>query len=122
MSIHLSKREGDGTVRTFLAIDLPLSLKTELAQLTSDFAAHGSSLKWSAADLLHITVKFLGGVANDRIVDVESTARDAAARVGPFMLSLSGLGAFPNPRTPRVIWVGLVEDEGYRSMAELFAH
>lgn len=120
MGTHLSKTTSEGAVRTFLALDLPFPLKTELGHLRSRFVAHTPLLKWSAPDVLHITVKFLGGVAQSRLDGVAESARSAAASVTPFTLSLAGIGAFPAARNPRVIWVGLEEDAGYATMQRLF--
>lgn len=119
MGGQLSKRGVASTVRTFLAVELPPSLKAELERLRSDFGDRGS-LKWSASSLLHITVRFLGNVHESRMPDVEAAARAAAARVEPFHLSLSRFGAFPNERAPRVIWVGLARDAGYEELHRLF--
>jgi 2'-5' RNA ligase len=47
-------------------------------------------------------------------------AGEAAECTRPFALSLAGLGAFPSLRKPRVIWVGLGRDEGYRDLQQLF--
>jgi RNA 2',3'-cyclic 3'-phosphodiesterase len=119
MGGQLSKRGVGSTVRTFLAVELPPSLKAGLDRLRSDFG-DSASLKWSASSLLHITVRFLGSVHESRMPDVEAAARAAAARVEPFHLSLAGLGAFPNERVPRVIWVGLARNAGYEELGRLF--
>jgi RNA 2',3'-cyclic 3'-phosphodiesterase len=120
MGGDLSKLERDVSARIFLAIALPPSLRAELAVLESSFASHATHLKWSAAELLHITVKFLGDVPVGRLGEVEDAARQAASLTAPFRLTTSSLGAFPNVRAPRVIWVGLEQDEGYEEMQRLF--
>jgi 2'-5' RNA ligase len=106
-------------MRTFLAIELPDSLRTRLAGLQPAFADQGS-LKWSSPALLHITVRFLGSVPAERIAEVEAAAREAAAEQAPFRLELAGLGAFPTERAPRVLWVGLAHDAGYDELQRLF--
>jgi 2'-5' RNA ligase len=61
---------------------------------------------WVAAENLHVTLKFLGGVDAARLALV-SAALDEAVRDRPaFELVVAGLGAFPTPTRPRVIWAG----------------
>lgn len=111
MSARLSKP--DAAIRTFLAIELPRPIQDDLGRIESDFVEHASALKWSAADLLHITLRFLGTVSSDNMRDVQEAARTAAGQCRPFTLCLSGLGAFPSATAPRVIWVGLERGPGY---------
>ena len=121
MSAQLSKPGTSSTVRTFLAVELPDSLKVELSTLQTFFAGDASPLKWTAPRLLHITVRFLGNMRQTRLPDVEAAARAGAGQTTPFTLQLSGLGAFPNEHSPRVIWVGLEHDAGYAELQKLFS-
>jgi 2'-5' RNA ligase len=108
-------------IRTFLALELPDALKSRLAGFEREFSHHASVLKWPAQDLLHITLRFLGGVPEDRMPAVMEAAEAVASQSAPFTLSLSGIGAFPGTRRPRVIWVGLHQDSGYDALLTLFA-
>lgn len=115
------RTQAQSVIRTFLAIELPDSVRTRLAGIERDFSHSMSTLKWSGPDLLHITLRFLGGVPQSRMASVMDVARTAAARTRPFHLTLSGLGAFPTVHKPRVIWVGLEKDAGYDVLQQLFA-
>ena len=64
-------------------------------------------MSWVAPQNLHLTLKFLGGVEPDRLEAV-AAALAAVAAAGPaFDLALQGVGAFPAPTRPRVIWAGV---------------
>lgn len=115
----MSKSE-EATVRVFLALELPLSLRTRLATLQSAFAGQ-APVKWSSPALLHITVRFLGNISTERLRALCDAAREAAASVPAFTLALAGVGAFPNDRVPRVLWVGIAQDAGYTRLQELFS-
>lgn len=108
-------------IRTFLAIELPLALKEQLSSLEPEFSRYAAGLKWSPRDLIHITIRFVGGVPETRLPLVMEAAGQAAGRAAPFSLPLSGLGAFPTMRKPRVIWVGLEPGWGLDTLHELFA-
>jgi 2'-5' RNA ligase len=56
---------------------------------------------------LHVTVKFLGQIDEDRVGAIAAAMATVAERTPPFELAVRGLGAFPTPARPRVVWVGL---------------
>jgi 2'-5' RNA ligase len=61
---------------------------------------------WVASDNFHLTMKFLGGVEESRLAEVRGALAGVAAGTAPFDVRLCGLGAFPTPGRPRVIWAG----------------
>lgn len=63
-------------------------------------------MAWVAPGNLHLTLKFLGQLERERLTRVAAALADVAAGAGPFELAVRGLGAFPTPTRPRVIWVG----------------
>lgn len=88
-------------MRAFLAIPLPGKLSEELAALGRSIAG----LRAQKAGTIHLTIRFLGEVEDPE--PVASAAAEVAARHAPFDVSLQGVGAFPDARRPRVVWVGL---------------
>ena len=62
---------------------------------------------WVARDNIHLTLKFLGSVETACLDTVTRALLTAAAGVDPFDVGLRGLGGFPSPARPRVIWAGL---------------
>lgn len=56
---------------------------------------------------LHVTVKFLGQIDEDRVGSIAAGMAAVAGRTPPFELAVRRLGAFPTPARPRVVWVGL---------------
>jgi 2'-5' RNA ligase len=59
---------------------------------------------------IHLTLKFLGNVNVGKVSPITEAIARAAQGVSPFRLELGGLGAFPNLRRPRVIWVAVKGD------------
>ncbi|MBN1466563.1 RNA 2',3'-cyclic phosphodiesterase [candidate division KSB1 bacterium] len=97
-------------IRTFICIALPDAVTDYLAALQDKLKRFGG-VRWVAPENIHLTLKFLGDVAPDKIDAITSSLRTACADIVPFTLSLTGTGAFPNFHRPRVFWVG-VEEEG----------
>jgi len=54
-----------------------------------------------------LTLKFLGNIPFRQVAEVTKAIEEAAQGVAPFHLEISGLGAFPNLKQPRVLWVGI---------------
>jgi 2'-5' RNA ligase len=78
--------------------------------LRSRVPAH--TVRWTAPESVHLTLQFLGDVAPGDIASITDALRGVCATRSPFELALEGLGVFPNPRRPRVVWVGIVEASG----------
>jgi len=95
-------------VRSFIAIELPDKLKIGLTQLQTRLKLGEQSwVKWVDPYGIHLTLKFLGNVAADRISEIVRAMEEAAQGVPPFYLEVKGLGAFPNLRRVQVVWVGV---------------
>ncbi|HZS95113.1 MAG TPA: RNA 2',3'-cyclic phosphodiesterase [Chloroflexota bacterium] len=117
MTEYLSKN--DTRIRTFVAVALPDAERSAIAKLESRFERQRSILKVVAPDLLHITIRFLGNIDGARLPDVMAAVRQAAGETKPFSLALAGIGAFPNARSPRVIWIGLEDNAGLAELRHL---
>ena len=93
-------------VRAFIAIELPDELKAGLSQLEAQLKlAKPSSVKWVDPSGIHLTLKFLGNIAVARVSQISQALAAATKGVSPFHLEVKGLGAFPNLRRVRVVWV-----------------
>ncbi len=96
-------------VRTFVAITLPADVREELADLRNRLDSPGLAAKWVSRENIHLTLKFLGSVDADRLVEIEEALKRAVQEHSSFRLVLGGVGSFPSPLRPRVIWAGVVE-------------
>lgn len=64
-------------------------------------------VKWVPTQNLHLTLKFLGEIDTGQIATAAEKLREISHDFSPFELKLRGLGAFPDEREARVIWVGV---------------
>jgi 2'-5' RNA ligase len=93
-------------LRAFVALDISdAKILDSLVSFQSELAATRADLKLVERENLHFTLRFLGEIPEDVV-------READSRLGQLHLSggsvsVAGVGAFPNPRRPRVIWVGV---------------
>jgi 2'-5' RNA ligase len=97
-------------VRLFFAIELGDALRSALDHAVAPLRVAESSLAWVRAERLHLTMKFLGDVDDEGAVRLSRAADAVAARHRPFEMTLGGVGAFPNFRRARVVWMGVASD------------
>jgi len=97
-------------VRLFIAINFPASLRTNLHEATKPLRDAAPTAKWVDTDRLHLTIKFLGGQPENTVAPLVDALRAVGKRFDPIALELGGLGAFPNLRRPRVVWMGVKGD------------
>ena len=89
------------TQRLFVAIALPAPVRDELVALAQPLAG----VNWTQPEKLHLTLRFLGDVPEEKIDSV--MAHLATVRVEPFILPVEGVGVFPAKGPPRVVWIGV---------------
>lgn len=101
-------------IRTFIAIELSRELGDGLARLQNRLGGQvpERSVRWVRPEGIHLTLKFLGDVPAPRITSVSQAVEAVCRGCEPFGFELFGLGCFPNPRRPRVLWVGVREPSG----------
>jgi RNA 2',3'-cyclic 3'-phosphodiesterase len=85
-------------------------IRRALAGLIEELNRPSQPVKWVAPENIHLTLKFLGEVAEERVSEAAQIVRDCAVGIGPFALAVRGTGAFPNVQRPRVIFAG-AQDE-----------
>lgn len=94
-------------MRLFIAIELSDEIKNAVAQIQSHLKYSGADVKWVEKDNIHLTLKFLGEVSEEKCEEVKAALDSAAKETKPFEINLKDIGAFPKIEFPRVIWAGL---------------
>jgi 2'-5' RNA ligase len=94
-------------LRTFVALDPGDALRGRLGALQEKLADSTPGVKWVESENLHLTLLFLGDVDDRDLMKVCRAADRAAQDHAPFVVSLEGVGCFPNMRRPRTIWAGI---------------
>ncbi|MFA6111411.1 MAG: RNA 2',3'-cyclic phosphodiesterase [Candidatus Latescibacterota bacterium] len=100
-------------LRTFIAVELPEPVRAVLAEVSRQAAScwPANAVRWVRIDGIHLTLRFLGDTGEDRLPELRNGLDRLAAGLSAFDLSLAGTGCFPNPRRPRVVWVGVADPE-----------
>jgi RNA 2',3'-cyclic 3'-phosphodiesterase len=100
------------SLRVFAALELPPELQRQLAEVQTGFRAlmPGDCVRWVRPEGIHLTLKFYGEVPAEQVSEIEAGLSRAAALADPIHVSIGGLGVFPNPRRPQVIWTAVQGD------------
>jgi len=104
-------------MRTFIAIEISDEMKEALHQIESHLKYSGADVKWVKPENIHLTLKFLGEVNEQKLVEIKALLDSIAGDIKPFEITIKEIGAFPKIEYPRVIWVRL--DKGAGGSKEL---
>jgi len=104
-------------MRTFIAIELDKTIKDSVSALIQKLDTGGRNFRWIKPQGMHLTLKFLGEVSEDKITEVKSVLGSIAKDYSRFPLSLKETGTFPPAaRVPRVVWIGIEKNESLQNI------
>jgi 2'-5' RNA ligase len=108
-------------MRCFVALELPGDVRAalEAVQARLRAAAPRASVRWVAPAGMHLTLKFLGGITEEQRDAVRFAMERVTRAIAPIDLACAGLGVFPGPARPRVVWAGIAA--GLRELGVLAA-
>ncbi len=98
-----------GRIRTFIAVEVDPGIRANAVALQKTLSKSGATVKWVEPANLHVTLVFLGEVDDRELPAVCKAVASVAATEPPFALRFAGVGAFPTPRRPKVIWTGITD-------------
>ena len=97
-------------MRLFLALNLAPDVRRRIHAATQALRAAGPDARWVDESKLHLTLKFLGEQPETLVAPLSAALDHAAGRSRELDLQFGAIGAFPNFRRPRVVWVGVTPD------------
>jgi RNA 2',3'-cyclic 3'-phosphodiesterase len=102
-------------MRAFIAVACPEDAKAELSRAAERMKSLGD-MKIVEKENIHLTLRFLGEFEESKVTDV-ICALDSVRKQGGFDVCIKGLGSFPGPGSPRVLWAGA--QKGDKELREL---
>ena len=94
-------------MRLFLAINLAPEMRRAVIDATAPLREAAPSIGWGDETKLHLTLKFLGDQPESAVGPLRDAMAAVAGNHRTFRLSVREIGAFPNFRRARVIWMGV---------------
>lgn len=94
-------------IRAFLAIEIPRAIQLAIWQSTSPLRNElGPCLRWTPAENIHLTLKFLGDISPASVDELTQAVRASVDSIPAFDIQVGGFGSFPNFKRARILWVG----------------
>ncbi len=97
-------------IRSFIAIELGSDLREGIAGIQEKLRSSRADVRWVKPESIHLTLKFLGDIEEGDVDSIADCLKRAADGLSPFTVEIREVGAFPNLRNPRVLWVGVSEN------------
>jgi len=94
-------------MRTFIAIEIPTSLKPKIVASQKKIAATGADIKLVELENLHYNLKFLGEIDQDKLETVKKAL--SGISFPAFDIHIAGIGSLPSATYIRVVWIGAKE-------------
>jgi 2'-5' RNA ligase len=80
-------------------------MRREVFVATAALRETAPDLAWVAEPRLHLTLKCLGEQPEERVSEIRDALAAIAANHRELAMSLGGIGAFPNFRRARELWL-----------------
>lgn len=94
------------SLRLFVALDIDEPARDLADAIEARCRKLELPARYEAREKRHVTVAFLGATPDEQLEAVAAAIARAAATCEPFTLRLDKVGAFPDERRPRIIWLG----------------
>ena len=104
-------------MRLFVAINLPVDTRDAIYADAEPLRAATQAVRWVAPSALHVTLKFLGERDDHLVPELRRALESVAAAHASLSVSTTDVGAFPNFRRPRVVWLGMTSEDAMRALA-----
>jgi 2'-5' RNA ligase len=106
-------------IRSFIAIDIAPATIEKIATAIEQLKPRIPGIRWTAPSNFHFTLKFLGDIEESQIDSIGNALLRELHPFPRFTINAKGLGVFPGPRRPRILWVGLAGVELARLAAKV---
>ncbi|MGB9253230.1 MAG: RNA 2',3'-cyclic phosphodiesterase [Candidatus Korobacteraceae bacterium] len=100
-------------MRLFIALDIDPDIRKRITEFRDQMRSFAPDVRWVGPETFHITLQFLG--ETDKLDDIRKALEQINAAQVP--LTFRGAGFFPNPKSPRVFWVGIDSDDNLQQLA-----
>ena len=102
-------------MRVFVGLDIQDEIRERIARFIAEMRGLAPDVRWVKPESLHVTLKFIGERPDELVKQIEANLRTISG--SSIQVSFRGAGFFPNPRSARVFWIGIEEEEELAKLA-----
>ena len=100
-------------MRVFIAVDVGEKVARAIGGVQGEirgvFGEERRGVTWVDVGNIHLTLKFLGEISDEQVVEVCRVVKEAAGEFSVFHVNVEKVGSFGRPA--RVLWIGTEESE-----------
>lgn len=97
-------------MRAFLAFEVADGVIERIRTAEEGLGRTGADVTLVSKENLHFTVKFLGDVHENVVGEIDRRMKDLSLKGTE--VRVQGIGVFPDPQRPRVVWAGVAPQDG----------
>lgn len=105
-------------MRLFIAIDLPIFIKSKLEDIINKLKKTNIDAKWVESKNIHITLKFLGETPQEKVEKIKKIIENVSNDYKVLELNLKNFGFFPNETNPKVFFISTDKEDKLRDIAK----
>jgi 2'-5' RNA ligase len=94
-------------LRAFIAVDPSEEIVRKLSAAVKSLEKKTTGFRWVCPEAIHLTLRFLGEIEEELVGTIDGRLAQLAGSFEPISLEAAGLGFFPGPENPRIVWAGL---------------
>jgi 2'-5' RNA ligase len=94
-------------MRLFIALDIDPEIRERITMFRNQMRQFAPDIRWVGSETFHVTLQFLG--ETKKLDEIRKALQQVKSP--PLEITFRGAGFFPNPRVPRVFWVGIEGDQ-----------
>jgi 2'-5' RNA ligase len=95
-------------MRLFVALDIPESVRENLAAIRNDLSSGDSQVRWVPRQNFHVTLKFIGSVPQEKLEPIIGALRSVSI-LDTVQVRIRGLGWYNHSKTGVMLWA-IIED------------
>jgi|SRR5271166_3456514 len=104
-------------MRLFVALDIDAAIRNQIAEFRNQMRQLAPDVRWVGPETFHVTLQFLG--ETKKLDEIQRALGQVQG--SPVAIAFRNAGFFPNPKSPRVFWVGIEADEHLQELVSSMA-
>jgi len=100
-------------MRLFVALDIDSEIRKRIGEFRSQMRTFAPDVRWVGPETFHVTLQFLG--ETEKLDEIRGALQQVKS--AGVSMAFRGTGFFPNPKSPRVFWIGIESNEHLQKLA-----
>ena len=104
-------------MRAFIAVELDDGVRGKIADIQENLRKADADIKWVKPSQIHITLRFFKDISDKKVRAITKDLPSFLAGLSSFDIDITQVGAFPKIKHPRVLWLGINNEDQLKDLA-----